>query len=194
MEWRRSLSLSKQMEKPLIKTTIILAFAALLSVSCTSPASPGQVPGGPTVQPETDPNNSGTATPAANSGDQGEQDPDRIYPTLPEGIERIEDTPDTPITGEVPADLLANILADLTGRLGIAEGQIEVVRAEAVIWPDGSLGCAQPGETYTQDLVNGYWVVLQVDDTTYDYRVTTQGYFTLCEAPLPLSPPGTPDP
>jgi hypothetical protein len=193
MEWRWSMGLSKQIEKPLVITAIILAFIALLSVSCTSPASPGQVPGGPTVQPETDPNNSGTATPAANSGDQGEQDPDRIYPTLPEGIERIEDTYQAPVTGEVPVHLLASILEDLSGHQGIDVQQIEVVRAEAVTWPDGSLGCPKPGEFYTQEPVLGYWIVLQVNAITYDYRASEGGYFTFCEQPLPLPLPGSPD-
>jgi hypothetical protein len=141
------------------------------------------------VQPETDPNNSGTATPAANSGDQGEQDPDRIFPTLPEGIERIEDTQQAPVTGEVPSELLASIMSDLSSRQGIDIQQIEMVRAEAVVWPDGSLSCPKSGEFYTQEPVRGYWIILQVDARTYDYRASFRGHFILCEAPLPLTPP-----
>ena len=68
-----------------------------------------------------------------------------------------------------------------------------MVRAEAVVWNDGSLGCPQPGEFYIQILVNGYWVISQVEGVEYDYRANDSGFFTLCEGigELPISPPGT---
>jgi hypothetical protein len=30
--------------------------------------------------------------------------------------------------------------------------------------------------------VDGYWVILQVADQSYDYRATKAGYFFLCES------------
>lgn len=86
-----------------------------------------------------------------------------------------------PVTGEVPAGLLAEIVADAASRSGVDASSITVVRGESVTWSDGSLGCPQPGMNYTQALVPGYWVVLDVDGTEYDYRATTRGYFLLCE-------------
>jgi hypothetical protein len=56
-----------------------------------------------------------------------------------------------------------------------------VIRDQAVTWSDGSLGCPQPGVFYTQALVPGYWVVLQVGDQEYDYRASERGHFVLCE-------------
>jgi hypothetical protein len=85
------------------------------------------------------------------------------------------------VVGEVPPDLLERITADASERTGVAVADIEVVTAEAVTWPDGSLGCPQPGQMYTQALVPGYQVVLTADDEELDYRATENGSFRLCE-------------
>ena len=89
------------------------------------------------------------------------------------------------MVGEVPSQLMDQILADLEKRLGVNRQAIQVVRAEAVVWNDGSLGCPVPGQFYTQALVNGYWVVLRVDSKDYDYRASQSGFFTLCERVIP---------
>lgn len=107
----------------------------------------------------------------------------RPFPTLPGAINWIERTPETPLTGEVPAGLLREILHDLSARLKIELEKIEIVKAEQVVWNDGSLGCPQPGEVYTQALVNGYWLILEVDAVAYDYHASDRGYFFLCELP-----------
>ena len=100
----------------------------------------------------------------------------------------------TPVTGEVSAGLMDAILKDLAGRTGVAVEDISVIQAQSIVWNDGSLGCPQPGMSYTQSIVPGYWVVLDVDGVQYDYRETTRGYFSLCEAGIPPdSPGGTPD-
>lgn len=86
-----------------------------------------------------------------------------------------------PVTGEVPQALLQAIMADLSARTGVAPAAMAVVRAESVVWGDGSLGCPEPGMMYTQALVDGYWVVLKVNAREYDYRASQTGYFRLCE-------------
>lgn len=86
-----------------------------------------------------------------------------------------------PVTGEIPADLLNQIIAALAEKLGIDPGAIAVVKAESVTWNDGSLGCPQPGLMYTQALVPGYHVVLDVNGAQYDFRVSQNGFFLLCE-------------
>jgi hypothetical protein len=60
------------------------------------------------------------------------------------------------------------------------------------VWNDGSLGCPQPGEFYIQILINGHWVVLQVEGVEYDYRVSDSGHFILCEG-KGMPPITTPD-
>jgi hypothetical protein len=83
--------------------------------------------------------------------------------------------------GQVPPEILEEITADLIKQTGAARPDIQVVRAEAVVWNDGSLGCPKPGEVYIQILMNGYWIVVQVEGVEYDYRVSDSGHFKLCE-------------
>jgi hypothetical protein len=85
------------------------------------------------------------------------------------------------MAGATPEDLMTNIVADLIGRTGAAESDLTVIRNEAAIWNDGSLGCAVPGQSYTQALVDGYWVVIAYAGVEYDYRASSSGYFKLCE-------------
>lgn len=49
-------------------------------------------------------------------------------------------------------------------------GQPTLVSAEAVTWPDSSLGCPSPGVMYTQALVDGLRVIVTVDGKHYDFR------------------------
>lgn len=110
-------------------------------------------------------------------------------PTIPEDRavdedelpERVPTTSETPVIGEPDSSLVSRIKQDLIGRTGATEADIAVVRSEAVIWSDGSLGCPEPGEMYTQSTVNGFWVVLEHRGVEYDYRATETGYFRLCE-------------
>ncbi len=93
----------------------------------------------------------------------------------------IEIPENEPVAGEVPENILKEIIADLIQRTGADRGDIQVVRGEAVVWNDGSLGCPKPGEFYIQILVNGYWVILQIEGVEYDYRASDSGHFILCE-------------
>ena len=101
-----------------------------------------------------------------------------------------------PVTGEVPQELLQQMVDDLSERLGVAADAISVERAEEVVWRDGSLGCPEPGQMYTQALVHGYRATLSAGDQTYDYHANDSGYFFLCEnpsSPLGGPPSGTSD-
>jgi len=97
-----------------------------------------------------------------------------------------------PIVGEVPDEILEKIITDLVERTNTEKQKIKVIRSESVTWNDGALGCPKPGMFYTQALVKGYWVILQINEISYDYRVSDSGYFTLCEGRggIPLTPPG----
>lgn len=76
--------------------------------------------------------------------------------------------------------LVAAARADLAGRLGVAEDEIEVASVERVEWRDGSLGCPQPGMMYPQVITPGYRIVLSAGGQEYDYRASLKGVF-LCE-------------
>ena len=109
-------------------------------------------------------------------------------PSVPE--ELVIPTPVPPTTGEAPDALLRAILADASERTGLPTDAFTVYRAEEVIWNDGSLGCGTPGAMYIQQLVSGYWIVLQSGDLQLDYRANDRGYFFLCENPQPRPPAG----
>jgi len=94
-----------------------------------------------------------------------------------------------PAAGEVPADLLGEIIDDLVAQESLARENIEVERAESVIWSDGALGCPKPGEMYTQAQVPGYWIVLKSGDRQYDYRASEKGHFRRCSASFKLQLP-----
>ena len=94
----------------------------------------------------------------------------------------------THIVGEVPESTLEAVKDDLAERLGASADEFEVVKAESITWNDGSLGCPKPGQTYTQALVPGYWIILLRGDEEYDYRASERGYFFLCELPRILKP------
>jgi hypothetical protein len=91
----------------------------------------------------------------------------------------------------VPDEILATIMDDLAIRADVNPDRIQIIRAESVRWSDGSLGCPQPDTMYPQEEIDGYWLVLLVDSQEYDYRITTSGYFLLCEQRLPPSLPAT---
>lgn len=86
-----------------------------------------------------------------------------------------------PVIGEVPAEFLANVVADAAERAEVDAAAVEVVQAEATTWSDGSLGCPEPGMFYTQALVDGYHVILAAGDDEFDYRLTANGGSVLCE-------------
>ncbi len=97
-----------------------------------------------------------------------------------------------PVVGEVPDAILAPMKADLPERVGAAAARARIVRAEQVIWPDGSIGCARPGVMYTQALVPGYLVKFELDGKTYQYHATLKGGATYCERPgvhMPMNGP-----
>lgn len=80
---------------------------------------------------------------------------------------------------DVPEARWSAIEADLTAR-GVAEAPT-LVSAEAVTFTDGSLGCPDPGMSYTQALVDGMRVVVTADGATYDYRFGSGDEPHLCE-------------
>ncbi|MDT0166757.1 hypothetical protein Q9R32_14475 [Actinotalea sp. AC32] len=86
----------------------------------------------------------------------------------------------TPPAAGTPA---AVAVADLAARLDVAPEQITVVRADAVTWRDGSMGCPRPGMSYTQALVEGTLVVLEVDGRRYEYHSGGRRAPFLCESP-----------
>ncbi len=70
---------------------------------------------------------------------------------------------------------------DLAQRLSVNSSQIELVSFQSITWPDGSLGCPQPGMLYTQALVEGYLIQLRAAGRVYEYHGARAGAPFLCE-------------
>jgi hypothetical protein len=107
--------------------------------------------------------------------------PDLTQPTPGATNQRTTEPPASlPPAGPVPAELFAEIAAEAAALAGVPAGDLAVGRAEAVVWSDGSLGCPERDQQYTQALVDGYWVVLVAGGQEYDFRASERGEFKLC--------------
>ena len=73
-------------------------------------------------------------------------------------------------------------LLDAAGRTRMDASQLSVALAEAVTWPDGSLGCPQPGREYAQMLVSGYRIRIVAGTSTLEYHASMRGQPFLCPA------------
>lgn len=144
-----------------VKTLVIVVAAALLA-ACTAMTPPGQ----PTPDPPP------TARPAAT----GSPPPDgQTRPPI--GTPPVVPVPETPagVVGEVPQQIMEALVDETAALAQVPLADVRVTRAEAVTWRDGSLGCPEPGMVYTLALVDGYWVMLEVGDQTYDWRMGESG-------------------
>ena len=84
------------------------------------------------------------------------------------------------VAPQVPEAILNSILKEAAKLANVPPQELVIVRAEAVVWNDGSLGCPEPGMEYMQALINGYWVVIRAARQTYDFRLDRGGSFRLC--------------
>ncbi len=91
--------------------------------------------------------------------------------------------------GDVPAAVFNQIVADAAAKAGVDPSAVAVLDSRSVAWSDGSLGCPQPGVMYTQVLVDGFRVILEVNGVQYDYHGTGDR-FVLCPAKFAKPPVG----
>jgi len=78
------------------------------------------------------------------------------------------------------AKLIHNISLDLSNRLGIDISQIQLIEISSVSWNDTSLGCPEEGLEYTQEVIDGYKVILLANDKEYIYHSNGLTSFILC--------------
>jgi hypothetical protein len=139
----------------------LVVLSALLVAACTTGAS------GPSA--------SGTAPPSNGAESPSPAASSRQVP-IP--------SPSGPLaSGAVPVAVVNAAIADAATVSGVDPSAITVVSAEPKTWNDGSLGCPQPGQLYTQALVPGYQVILDANGKKMDYRATASGDVKLCENP-----------
>jgi hypothetical protein len=63
----------------------------------------------------------------------------------------------------------------LAAQLNLDPLDIAVISVEAVQWPDSCLGIHLPGQACAMHVVDGYKVVLEVEDQMYEYRTNADG-------------------
>jgi hypothetical protein len=80
------------------------------------------------------------------------------------------------------------VLADASKRTGIEVAKLEVVESIAVTWPDGSLGCPEPGMNYTMALVPGYRIRIRADQQLLNYHASARGYWVFCPVVRAVDP------
>jgi hypothetical protein len=87
-----------------------------------------------------------------------------------------------------PATLQAAAVDDAARRSGKPRDAVKIVAAEAVTWSDGSLGCPEPGVLYTQALVRGYRIMVEVADQQLEYHAGKQGPPKFCPPDRVVAP------
>lgn len=86
---------------------------------------------------------------------------------------------DDGIGGDVPAAVMDHVRAQLaldSPRAATAQ----LMRSRPMIFNDGSLGCPEPGMSYTMATVGGYQIVFDVAGERFDYRISPQGAAKRC--------------
>lgn len=105
-------------------------------------------------------------------------------------------TTSTSVPDTAPSDIVLTAIDDLADRLEVDTRRIRLIESTRVTWPDGSLGCPRPGESYTQALVEGYRVVLSHEGRAFDYHASEDASPFLCPTDEPdggyeiIPPPG----
>lgn len=157
---------------------VLLVLTAVLA-GCGDAGSPGTSPASSTADGTSD-----TPTPSEDT-----VQPSDLTPITPEPAPV---SPGVLPTGPVPdaiagrADVRAAVAAEAERR-GVEVSEVTVAGYADVTWSDGSLGCPEPGMMYTQALVPGHQLVLEVDGELASYHAAQGRDFTYCASPVPPS-------
>ena len=103
------------------------------------------------------------------------------------------DPSDREMSAELSQEMVDDLVARAAEETGVPAEAISVVAAQAVTWSDGSLGCPQEGMAYTQALVPGYRVVLDVAGEEIHYHAGGDASFFACDDPREPAGDGTVD-
>lgn len=112
-----------------------------------------------------------------------------LYPveTTPAPMISVNILPKTPQTFDSFTEgFIVKAKNDLSQQTGINLDKIKVLSAEAVEWPDGSLGCGKPGTEYLQVVTPGFLIVLEANDQIYTYHTNISSQIILCNEKLPI--------
>lgn len=163
--------------------SLLIPLCVGLTVACTGPSAPDSPGDTPDDQPAEE-----TAAPAADAVDEEPIDPREAIPSV--GYE-----PKTRIEPGLD-EQSESARADLGQRLGLDAVSIEVVQAQAVMWPNSGLGCPEPDMGYMDVLTPGVLIRLRTGGKLYQYHGGKSSVPFLCEPAERIGkplPPGSYD-
>lgn len=79
-----------------------------------------------------------------------------------------------PTAKDIPSAALA-AQAALAQKLGLSTESVTIQNVEPALWSDSCLGLGAADEMCAQVLTSGYWVTLQAEGQTYEYRTDLEG-------------------
>ena len=85
----------------------------------------------------------------------------------------------------IQSAVVDSAIADLARRLDVPATEVNLERAERVSWPDTSLGCPQPGGSYSPVFTPGHLLILTHGDDEYVYHSDWSGPAVYCEHASP---------
>lgn len=129
---------------------------------------------------------------AAHAGETRPQPTGIAPPTRIPNVEQLAPAPvGEPVALTVlPRAVRRAVVADAAKRFKVAENLVVLTRAEQVTWSDGSMGCAEPGQMYTQMLVPGFRVIAKTSGGELAYHTDARGHVVSCAGSSRL--PGKP--
>ena len=87
----------------------------------------------------------------------------------------------TPGRQEIRGGASGTAHRELSARLGVEPGDVQLVRSQLLEFSDGSLGCPDAGFSYTQAIIPGYKALYEVNGLRYPFHVSLDGrVFTDC--------------
>lgn len=162
---------------------VALAAAVTFALGACGQATDDTTPGGtPSASPSDD----------ATTSSPSEEDTMKPSPIEP-------DNPDAGAlpTGPVPESVTSRpevvaAIEDYAKRRDVAVEDVTVAGFAEVTWSDGSIGCPEPGMMYTQALVPGLQLVLEVDGELASYHAADGQPFFYCANPIAPAEGGNP--
>jgi hypothetical protein len=106
--------------------------------------------------------------------------PDPLPPAMPAG--------EPVATSTMPEAVRRAVADDAARRFKVSPNEVVLTRAEQVTWQDGSLGCPQPGRSYTQMLVPGFRVVAKTIGGELLYHTDGRASAVNCATPYTIGP------
>lgn len=101
-------------------------------------------------------------------------DPTQIPPTVETQVTRVATVP------AEAEEIISLAVADLSFRLSLDQQDVHVILTESRLWPDTALGCPRPGESYAQQTVPGYRLLLEGNSQIYSYHTDADETVILC--------------